>query len=855
MSRPARELPADDDFGPWRALEVLGEGQSGRVLLARRADLDDGRRVAIKTLHSPSAGALARFELERQALARLEHPAIARLYDAGVSAAGLPYVVLEHVDGLPIDLYCEREKLDREARLRLFIEVCRGVGHAHRNLIVHRDLKPANILVDRDGRPRLVDFGIARLLDAPPEPEAAPSASLLAEATARTPAYASPEQILGGPITTATDVFSLGTVLYELLAGRSPWPDLSRHQLERSICAADPPPASRAARAAGMPAREARRLSGELDAILAKALARDPADRYPSVDALARDLESHLGHRPLLARPPGAVATVGLFLRRHLGASLAAALLAAALGVFLAVLGRQAADLRAERDNARRTLAFLIDIFHAEPPAGSSAGAGAPAMPTARQLLARGAARVEKELAGQNAAQATLLVALGQVHHQLGFYEEAVGLQRRAAEKLAGGDELELATARHHLGRALVSNNDAPGGEMILRGALEARRRRLPAGSPELIDDLTELADALEIQGPAFLKEAIELRREAAGLAAGAQPAKRLVVLGSLGRALAVDRQFAEAARVNDQAWALAAATPDEPSDKLAEGIFEVGVAMVFNGDRRSLPLYERALAIRRQVLPADHPRLLENEQGIALALLEEQRWAEARVRLEKVVEGKRRRLGKDHYLVFPVELELARCLGELGDWPAATAMAGEVLARAEAAGKAPADLAFIFGRLADFEQRRGRFEIAREHLERAQHSTLVAGMPRAERLQLDIRQAALEVDLGRHEAARRRFERTIGELRREPGIEAWRIAYAQGAYARLLARLGRGAEAVALAESAYDQLSAHFGSRSRNLHWTLVALREAYRATGDRAGGEKVGTWLREPARRPARL
>lgn len=866
---------AGEWLGPWRILEVLGEGASGRVLLARRGDQPDGRQVAIKTLHSPSRAALARFELERQALARLEHPNIARLYDAGVSAAGVPYVVLEHVDGLPIDDYCELHRLGLEERLRLFLEVCRGVQHAHRNLIVHRDLKPANILVDRDGRPRLLDFGIARLLDdaattGPAAPSAAPTAAtdpaaptqllgggttLLADAVARTPAYASPEQILGQPITTASDVFSLGIVLFELLAGRSPWAGKSsRHELERAICEEDAPAVSRAARKSHP--RRARRLAGPLDAILQKALARAPAARYASVEALARDLENHLEHRPIEARPPSVFTTSRLFLRRHLGATLAAAALAAAIGAFLLILARQGAELRAERDKAEQTLAFLIEVFRAGDPGQAGAGERADQL-TAGQILGRAAQRIERELEGQPETQATLLGAIGEVYFSIGRYDEAVRLQQLALSRrlaLYGGDKLETAMTRFHLAEALVMGGGGPPrAEEQYRAALPVLRRNLPQDAPEIRENLTGLATALELQ--AKMKEAIDIRQEVVGLTPPTQTGEHLLALGTLANAYSLDREYEEAERVNGEAVELAARSPDRSTAAFADGLFEAAVALSQEGDPRSLPLFERSLAIRRKLLKEDHPRLLESEQALANALFDNERVAEALAIYERVTALKIARLGRDHLLTVPAELSRARCLGELGDWPTAVRLGHEILARAEAAGKKPDDLAYILRFVAGFERQAGDLEAAWTHLLRAEKYVLESGAPRPMLVELMLVQASLEADRGQLAVALGRFELLLGEMGRRFPDGNWRLDHTEAEYARVLALAGRPEEAMSLARRSYDRLAERFGSRSRMLRAPLRALVAAYRARGQAAEAERAGGWLADPGTRPERL
>jgi WD40 repeat protein/serine/threonine protein kinase len=358
---PARDDDGARRLGPWRLLRRIGAGGMGSVWLAERADGRYDRRVAVKLIRSglDTEEILQRFATEQQVLANLEHANIARLYDADVTADGRPYLVMEHVEGVTIDLACDEGRLSIERRIDLFVKVCDAVEHAHRNLVVHRDLKPGNILVTPEGEPKLLDCGIAKVLDL--EGSAAGLDVTVTEARLLTPRYASPEQVRGEPITTASDVYSLGVILYELLTGRSPYrvATRSRGELERIICDQEParpstvvardPAATRprddgteddgtttvsiAASRGLEPPRLRRRLAGDLDVILLAALRKEPARRYGSAAALAEDLRRHLSGRPVSARPDTLTYRVGTFVRRH------RVPVAAAVAVLLAIVG------------------------------------------------------------------------------------------------------------------------------------------------------------------------------------------------------------------------------------------------------------------------------------------------------------------------------------------------------------------------------------------------------------------------------------------------------------------------------------------------------------------------------------
>ncbi|HSB37289.1 MAG TPA: serine/threonine-protein kinase, partial [Thermoanaerobaculia bacterium] len=341
-SRP--ELPASlagQSIGAYTLVEPIGQGGMGTVWLASRSDGRFEGRVAVKLLNASLVGRAGeqRFRREGSILARLTHPHIARLLDAGVSASGQPYIVLEHVDGEPIDRYSDARRLSVEARLRLFLDVCAAVAQAHANLIVHRDIKPSNVLVARGGQVKLLDFGIAKLLE---EESGEGGATALTRDGGRalTPDFAAPEQLAGGAVTTATDVYALGTLLYLLLAGQHPAGPARANPalLLKAIVETDPKRPSEATTPpdadtrATTPEGLRRQLRGDVDTIVVKALKKKPAERYPSVEALAADIHHCLAHEPITARPDTLGYRTVKFVRRH-RPGVAAGLLAAAAAI------------------------------------------------------------------------------------------------------------------------------------------------------------------------------------------------------------------------------------------------------------------------------------------------------------------------------------------------------------------------------------------------------------------------------------------------------------------------------------------------------------------------------------------
>ncbi len=414
LQSPGDEAIPEGRIGPYRVLGVAGRGGMGVVYLAERADDQYRKRVALKLLRRglDDPHLVRRFLEERQILAALDHPHIARLLDGGVTSDGLPWFALEYVEGEPIDRSCDRRRLPVEQRLRLFLAVCDAVQYAHRNLVVHRDLKPSNILVTPVGKVKLLDFGVAKLLAGGEAPD---TTLTRAGWRAMTPEYASPEQVRGEPVTVASDVYSLGVVLYQLLAGQRPYRLRNRvpNEIERVVLEEQPgPPSAAAARgdaeAAGARGttsdRLRRRLAGDLDLIVLQALRKEPERRYPTVDRLASDLRRHLQGLPVSAAPDRWHYRARKFARRHLVGVSAAIGFVLLLAGFAALTGLQSARTARERDRAERVSAFLTELLRSPDP---FRGRGAAI--TVREVLDSAVQRLPRELGRQPGLQADLL--------------------------------------------------------------------------------------------------------------------------------------------------------------------------------------------------------------------------------------------------------------------------------------------------------------------------------------------------------------------------------------------------------------------------------------------------------------
>ncbi|MCW5957026.1 MAG: serine/threonine protein kinase, partial [Pyrinomonadaceae bacterium] len=474
LERPAAQ-PEPDGFpqlgervGSYQLLQRIDSGGMGVVYLARRADDAYEQLVAVKLIRPLHLGAgaafraqlVARFENERALLARLSHPNIARILDGGTTASGLPWLAMEYVDGLSLVDYCERHGLDVDARLRLLRKVCDGVQEAHSHLVVHRDLKPDNILVGADGEPRLLDFGIARTLDAPDE---SAGCHALTSLTAMTPAYASPEQVRHEPTTTRSDVYSLGVIAYQLLAGARPYElaGLSPVQAERTVCGTQPRPLREAVRAASLDEGERRRrlakLDGDLERIVAKAMHKDAERRYGSARELADDLQRRLDGRPVRAHPDSTVYRFGKFLGRHrVGATLASLALLAVLGAAGIALW-QARQAQRAADDMRRVNGFLLDVLSMGDPFEGSGEL------TLSQALDDAAGRIDEHFPDRPdlSAEVRFGIGYGMVgRHRLGQAERQLERAHADSERVFGRDDVRtirtieaLAGLRHEQGR------------------------------------------------------------------------------------------------------------------------------------------------------------------------------------------------------------------------------------------------------------------------------------------------------------------------------------------------------------------------------------------------------------------
>lgn len=508
---PVRDrLGPGDRVGAYEVEALLGRGGMGAVYLARRADGAFDRTVALKVVKRgmDTDEILWRFRQERSILARLQHPSIATLLDGGITESGVPYFAMEVVRGDPIDVWCAARNLGTRARLRLVAQVCDAVAYAHRSLVVHRDLKPSNIFVPPDGHPKLLDFGIAKLLE---ESVGVDFTTTMGQRL--TPDYAAPEQVTGEPTTTATDVYSLGVILYELLSGHQPYEAAeSPREIVRLVAEGSVPPPSRVA-----PRTVAAELRGDLDAIVMKAMRKVPERRYASVQALAQDIERYLKGLPVEARPDSLRYRVGKFVRRNrravgLGTAAVLALVVGTVStsVMAYVADREREQREMEAERARAAREFVVDLF-----AGLDPDRLDGRSTFSRDELIDLGIRNLDDLEGQPFLRAGILNTLGQLAFNLGDRERAEAFFQGAYDLLAAADESpDLATSMLGLGEVLRARLRFDEAEVWFARAVDVNRRLLPAGDPRIAEAEAALAFALYNQGPDRYGEAERIYEE-----------------------------------------------------------------------------------------------------------------------------------------------------------------------------------------------------------------------------------------------------------------------------------------------------------------------------------------------------
>jgi eukaryotic-like serine/threonine-protein kinase len=736
-------------LGPYALVRELGRGGMGAVWLAERADGEFEQRVAVKLIRPgwDAGELLARFRAERQILAGLTHPNIAHLLDGGVTADGKPWLALEYVDGVDLLAHCDGERLDLAARLRLFLTVCDAVAHAHARLVVHRDLKPSNLLVTRDGQVKLLDFGIAKLVD--------PQGSDVSALRVFTPEYAAPEQVKGELVTTAVDVYALGLLLYALLTGRRPYraEGSTPAAYERAILDQEPtrpslaatreePEADAAAEVAAQrrltPELLRELLRGDLDAIVLKALRKEPAQRYAGVAELAADIVRHLERRPVLARRGGWRYRAQRFLRRHAAAAALAALALLALVGGLAAALWQGAEARSQRNEARmqrdlaraeaaksaEVVAFMRELFEGSDPAAVQRNDV-----TARDLLERGVERVRARFASQPAVRAQLMAEMAKAYNGIGLPRESTPLLREVVEtrRLLGeplalaGALIDYAGVVRHGGReealALLDEADrllvaAGGSSAAPSRELRLLRARSRFGRGVVLIAVNDTAGAGAIELRAAAAEQRELL--------GATHEDTLDSQVMLARALGIQQRFDEALAAIGEVIATLRAVQPPPANDLAEALQARGR---IEWRQKRYPEYLRTsqevLMLAERAHGPGAFGVTISRHNLATALFYVGRYAEASAESARAIARARELLPPDHPFLLAALQRRGDCESAQEHWAAAAEAYAEALGRyrraeAEKPGSASEEVETVAARLAAVQAHTVPAEVAR---------------------------------------------------------------------------------------------------------------------------------------------
>lgn len=693
-------------IGPYRLIRVLGVGGMGQVWLAEQTE-PVRRRVALKLIRAGmyDSALVQRFQSERQSLAIMEHPVIAKVFDAGTTPEGQPYFAMEHVEGLPITEYCDHKKLGIRERLKLFMQVCDGVQHAHQKAIIHRDLKPSNILVTEvDGKPtpRIIDFGLAKA--ATP----VPGQTLFTHAGAfmGTPGYMSPEQADPNvqDIDTRTDVYSLGIVLYELLTGYLPfdtkqWKNQRLDEVLRQLRETDPErPSTKVSenRNTSTASAEARgteagqlvsSLRGDLDWITLKSLEKDRDRRYGTPSALAQDVDNYLANRPVIARPASAGYRLQKYIRRNRAAVAVISSILLLLVAFAVVQTVQLRRITRERDRADReavaakTVAdFLAGLFKVSNPSEARGNSI-----TAREVLDKGSQQIEASLAGQPEVQARLMGTMGEVYSSLGLYhqaqpylEKALATQRR----LLGSDNPNTLHTIDQLSRDLERQGQFPEAEKLARESLDTRRRTLGPDARETLASMYQLAAVILVEG--HYAEAEKMNREVVDTARrvlGPEHPDTLRYMSNVALAVADQYREAEAEQIYRQLFDMQRRVlgPEHPDTlitmtTLARTISEQG--KFAEADQ----LLRATLDIKRRVLGPEHSETLWSMHDLGINLRGSGHLVEAEKIDRETLDIRRRVLGPDHPETLMSATELAETLDDQHRYPEAARLYRETI-------------------------------------------------------------------------------------------------------------------------------------------------------------------------------
>jgi eukaryotic-like serine/threonine-protein kinase len=848
-------------IGPYKIIRQLDHGGMGTVYLAARADDQYRKRVAIKVVKRgmDTEAILSRFRHERQILASLDHPNIARLLDGGSSKDGLPYLVMEYIEGKPINQYCDDNRLTTAERLKLFRLICSGLHYAHQNLVVHRDIKPSNILVTVDGTPKLLDFGIAKLLN--PELYSQTLVPTILAARPMTPDYASPEQVRGRTITTASDIYSLGVLLYELLTGHPPYRihSASPQEIERVVCEQEPEKPSTAINRTeevqsldgssqvtitpqtvsqtreGQPEKLSRKLKGDLDNIILMAMRKEPRRRYASVEQLSEDIRRHLEGLTVIARKDTLSYRTGKFIGRHKAAVAAASLFFVLVAGFVITTIVQSGRVGRERDKAERISAFLVDLFKVSDP-GEARGNTV----TAREILDKGAERIDRELADQPEVQATLLGTIGQVYRRLGLHQRAVALFERSLEirrGTLGAENAEVAESINNLAWAFYDKGDYPKAIARAEEAVAMRRKLFGNEHKAVAESLNLLAISLMDKGDhkaaiPMLTETLALRRKILGN----EHMDVAQSLNNLGLAYHTLANYPEAEVNLGESLAI--------YKKLLGGGEHPEIANTTNSLAMSFDnqgkyeeaerLYRESLAMYRKLFGNENQHIARVMNNLGTLLLEQARYDEAEPLYRDALAMYRKLVGDSHPTVAVILHNLARLLSDRGSYAEAEPLFRESLVifrkllgeEHPRIAKSLNNLGLLLlekGNLAEAEQLIRRALEMRRKMLRADHPDISSSLVALGRM------LAQNNDAGAEPLLREGLD--IQQKSLPAGN--WQIAETQSILGYSLATAGRHDEAEPLLVQGYEGLKTKRGQSDRRTRQARARLVDLYKKWG----------------------
>jgi serine/threonine protein kinase/tetratricopeptide (TPR) repeat protein len=698
----SRETNAALVIGHYHLLQRIGEGGMGEVWLAEQKE-PVRRRVALKLVKAgmDTHEVVARFESERQALALMDHPAIAKVFDAGSTSQGAPYFVMEYVAGVPITTYCDNHRLSTRERLELFIRVCEGVQHAHQKAIIHRDLKPSNILVtevDGNPAPKIIDFGVAKALT---QKLTADTMFTRVGALVGTPEYMSPEQALssGEDIDTRTDVYSLGIIFYELLAGVHPI-DLRKVAFEeflRRLREDDPPKLSTkfreqdpatstelARKRQTEPPALLREMRGELDSIALKALEKDRSRRYGSPSEFALDIARYLNNEPVLAVPPSVAYRMRKLVRRHVLAFSFAATVLVLFIVFALAVTVQALRIASERDRANRVTQFMVGMFSVPNPSQARGNSV-----TAREILDKSANEVDASLRSEPEVQADLMRAMAESYNGLGLYPRARDLMKRVVEierRALGPRNRKTLESMSFLGSILLSSGNDREASKWLQDALAVEEKALGPEDPDTLKTRRYLSDAF--YGQSDFQNAERIARQTLQLQRGllgAENPQTLATMTRLAGSLEGQGHYGEAESLDREVLEVRRRSLGNEDPATLQSINALGKVLVAEGKLRDAEvLIDEGIPAERRILGSEHQVTLDALGDLAYVYLKEGKYADAERLFREVVETLTHIAGSDNVAIAGNMEELAITYAREGRYADASRLFQQAIGIAE---------------------------------------------------------------------------------------------------------------------------------------------------------------------------